>query len=281
MAEFIATYLGMEELTGLWATLYKIAVCIVIFILSLLIIKLLQKAIKKSFGIGSKFNHGKSATMATVGSSVVKYVVYFFMVCYMLSVWGVNVSSLLAIGGVASVAVGFGAQSVIADIFAGIFILTEDQFSVGDVVCIENCTGTVESVGMRTTRLRSMDGDVYIIPNGQIKIVINMSKGFNRAIVDIGISYNENIDRVIVLLEEELENIYNKKKIKGIISKPQVLGVEELADSSVVIRIKADCSVGENWNVERQLRRYIKNVFDRENIEIPFPHQVVYVKEEK
>lgn len=281
MSKLIATYFGMEELTGIWSTIYKIGLCVVIFIISLLIIKLLQNAIKKSFGIGSRFNHSKSATMATVGSSVAKYVVYFFMLCYILSVWGIDASSLLAIGGVASVAVGFGAQGIIADIFAGIFILTEDQFSVGDVVCIENCTGTVESIGMRTTRLRSMDGDVYIIPNGQIKIVTNMSKGFNRAIVDIGVSYNESIDKVIGFLEKELEIIFKEKQIEGIISKPQVLGVEELADSSVVIRVKADCNVGENWNVERQLRRCIKNAFDKEGIEIPFPQQVVYVKGEQ
>lgn len=280
MSKIVASIFGMEELTGIFEVLYKIGVCIIILIISLFLIKLLQKAIKKSFGVGSRFNHSKSATMSTVGCSVVKYIIYFFMMCFMLSVWGINVNSLLAIGGVASVAVGLGAQSVISDIMAGIFILTEDQFGVGDVVCIEGYTGTVESVGMRTTRLRSMDGDVYIIPNGQIKIVTNMSKGFNRAIVDVGISYKENIDRVIDVLEKELKRIFNEKHIKGMLTEPQVLGVEELADSSVVIRIKADCNVGENWNVERQLRRLIKNAFDKEGIEIPFPQQVVHIEKE-
>jgi small conductance mechanosensitive channel len=199
------------------------------------------------------------------------------MLCYLLSVWGVDPTSLLALGGLASVAVGLGAQSIIQDILTGAFILIEDQFSVGDVVKIEGYSGTVESVGMRTTRIRSADGDLYIIPNGQIKIITNMSKGFNRAVVDVGISYNENIDRVIDLLTAELEKIYNDKLIPGIIDCPQVLGVEQLADSSVVIRIKADCSVGENWNIERQLRRLIKNALDREGIEIPFPQQVVHI----
>jgi small conductance mechanosensitive channel len=199
------------------------------------------------------------------------------MLCYLLSVWGVDPTSLLALGGLASVAVGLGAQSIIQDILTGAFILIEDQFSVGDVVKIEGYSGTVESVGMRTTRIRSADGDLYIIPNGQIKIITNMSKGFNRAVVDVGISYNENIDRVINLLTAELQKIYKEKLVSGMIDCPQVLGVEQLADSSVVIRIKADCSVGENWNVERQLRRLIKNALDREGIEIPFPQQVVHI----
>jgi small conductance mechanosensitive channel len=202
------------------------------------------------------------------------------MLCYILSVWGIDATSLLAIGGVASVAVGLGAQSVIQDILAGIFILTEDQFGVGDVVRIESCSGTVESVGMRTTRVRSADGDLYIIPNGQIKIVTNMSKGFNRAVVDVGISYNEDIDRVIKLLEKELTKIYEEHIVKGMLDCPVILGVEKLDDSSVVLRVRADCAVGENWNVERELRRLIKNAFDREGIEIPFPQQVVYIKQE-
>jgi small conductance mechanosensitive channel len=202
------------------------------------------------------------------------------MLCYILSIWGFNPTSLLAIGGVASVAVGLGAQSVIQDILAGIFILTEDQFGVGDVVKIEGCSGTVESVGVRTTRLRSADGDMYIIPNGQIKIVTNMSKGFNRAVVDVGISYGESIDRVIGILTKELEKIYNEHIVEGMIDCPVVLGVEKLDDSCVVIRVKADCSVGENWNVERQLRRLIKNAFDREGIEIPFPQQVVHIQKD-
>jgi small conductance mechanosensitive channel len=107
-----------------------------------------------------------------------------------------------------------------------------------------------------------------------------MSKGFNRAVVDVGISYGESIDRVIGILTKELEKIYNEHIVEGMIDCPVVLGVEKLDDSCVVIRVKADCSVGENWNVERQLRRLIKNAFDREGIEIPFPQQVVHIQKD-
>lgn len=281
MSKLIASLFGMEEFTGIFEIIYKIGLCIVIFIIGSLIVRVVQKAIKHSLRSGSRLNPGKNATISTVCSSIAKYIIYFLTLCYILTVWGVSPASLLAVGGVASVAVSLGAQDIIQDILAGIFILTEDQFGVGDVVRIEGYSGTVESVGVRTTRIRSADGDLYIIPNGQIKIVSNMSKGFNRAIVDIGVSYDEDIDSVIELLEKELEKLYTQGTVKGMISAPEVLGVEQLADSSVIIRIKADCFVGDNWNVERQLRRLIKNTLDREGIEIPYPHNVVYVKESK
>lgn len=281
MSKLIAPLFGMEEFTGIFEVIYRIGLCIVIFIIGTLLIKIVQKAIKHTLRSGSRLNPGKNATISTVCSSVAKYVIYFLMLCYILTVWGVSPASLLAVGGVASVAVSLGAQDIIQDILAGIFILTEDQFGVGDVVRIEGYSGTVESIGIRTTRIRSADGDLYIIPNGQIKIVSNMSKGFNRAIVDVGISYDADIDVVIDMLDKELEAIYTQGKVKGMLSVPEVLGVEQLADSCVVIRIKADCSVGENWNVERQLRRLIKNAFDREGVEIPYPQNVVYVKNDK
>lgn len=280
MSKYIASLFGAEELTGIFELAYRIGLCIAALIIGSIVIKLAQNTIKKALRAGSRLNPGKSATIGTVCSSIAKYVIYFLMLCCILSIWGVNPASLLAIGGVASVAVGLGAQSVIQDILAGVFILTEEQFGVGDVVKIEGCCGTVESIGIRTTRIRSMDGDLYIIPNGQIKIVTNMSKGFNRAIVDIGIAYGENIDDVIALLTAELEKIYSEGSVKGMMDCPQVLGVESLEDSSVVIRIKADCTVGENWNVERQLRRLLKNALDREGVEIPFPHRVVFVRED-
>jgi small conductance mechanosensitive channel len=280
MEKYIASFTELDALDGVLNVVYKLAFCLIILIVGLFIIKIIQKTIKRSLNSGGKLNPGKSATMSTVCCSVTKYIIYFFMLCYILSIWGIDATSLLAIGGVASVAVGLGAQSVIQDILAGIFILTEDQFGVGDVVRIESCSGTVESVGMRTTRVRSADGDLYIIPNGQIKIVTNMSKGFNRAVVDVGISYNEDIDSVIKMLERELAKIYEEHIVKGMLDCPEILGVEKLDDSSVVLRVRADCAVGENWNVERELRRLIKNAFDREGIEIPFPQQVVYIKKD-
>ena len=163
---------------------------------------------------------------------------------------------------------------------AGLFIITENQFGVGDIVELNGFSGTVEAIGIRTTRIRNADGNVHIVPNGQISIVTNMSKGFNRAIVDISVAYGEDMDRVFAVLKDEFERLFNNKIIEGILDVPQVWGINELAESSVVIRIAADSEIGENWRVERELRKYILKRFEKEGIEIPFPQIVVHNKED-
>lgn len=259
----------------------KLIVTLVIFLVGRVIIALFKSVIKKTVTKNPKLSPRKAKTIGTVTTSVVKYLAYFILVCILLNYWGVNTSSLLTLGGVATVAVGLGAQSIIQDIMTGAFILMEDQFGVGDIISTEGCTGVVVSIGLRTTVLRSMDGNLHIIPNGQIKIVTNMSKEFNRGIVDICVAYEENIDRVIEVLNDEMEKIYSNEHIDGLISKPVVLGVEELGESGIIIRISADCNIGRNWDVERQIRRLVKNRFDNEGIEIPFPQVVVSEKEHR
>ncbi|MBO5560440.1 MAG: mechanosensitive ion channel family protein, partial [Firmicutes bacterium] len=249
----------------------KLIVTLIIFMIGRLIIALFKGIIKKTVTKNSKISPRKAKTIGAVTTSVVKYTAYFVLICILLNYWGVNTSSLLTLGGVATVAVGLGAQNIIQDIMTGAFILMEDQFGVGDIISTEGCTGVVVSIGLRTTVLRSMDGNMHIIPNGQIKIVTNMSKEFNRGIVDICVAYEENLDRVLGILDDEMEKIYSNEHIDGLISKPVVLGVEELGDSGIRIRISADCNIGRNWDVERQIRRLVKNRFDKEGVEIPFP----------
>ena len=257
----------------------KLIVTLIIFIIGRLIIALFKGIIKKTVTKNSKISPRKAKTIGAVTTSVVKYTAYFVLICILLNYWGVNTSSLLTLGGVATVAVGLGAQNIIQDIMTGAFILMEDQFGVGDIISTEGCTGVVVSIGLRTTVLRSMDGNMHIIPNGQIKIVTNMSKEFNRGIVDICVAYEENLDRVLGILDDEMEKIYSNEHIDGLISKPVVLGVEELGDSGIRIRISADCNIGRNWDVERQIRRLVKNRFDKEGVEIPFPQVVVSRKD--
>ncbi len=257
----------------------KLIVTLIIFMIGRLIIALFKGIIKKTVTKNSKISPRKAKTIGAVTTSVVKYTAYFVLICILLNYWGVNTSSLLTLGGVATVAVGLGAQNIIQDIMTGAFILMEDQFGVGDIISTEGCTGVVVSIGLRTTVLRSMDGNMHIIPNGQIKIVTNMSKEFNRGIVDICVAYEENLDRVLGILDDEMEKIYSNEHIDGLISKPVALGVEELGDSGIRIRISADCNIGRNWDVERQIRRLVKNRFDKEGVEIPFPQVVVSRKD--
>lgn len=267
----------LEDLSWLFVLGEKLLSCAVGIIIGMILIKVSKAVIHKAFKVSPQISERKSKTLTTVTESVFKYIIYFFVFCHILTKFGINVTSLIAVAGVGSVAIAFGAQSLVQDLITGVFILMEDQFGIGDVINIDGLSGTVESISIRTTRLRSADGNLHIVPNGQIKAVTNMSKGFNRAVVDIGIAYEEDIDRVISVMEDEVKKIYAQQMIDGIIKEPEVLGIVNFSDSSVDIRISADAQVGENWKIERELRRIMKKRLDKENIEIPYPQRVVHI----
>lgn len=268
----------MAEIEDIVKFLIKIGFTILLIVIAGFLVKISKRIIYKGF---SKFSMERNSdTVASLLSSLCKYAVYFIILCNILVMWGVNITSILALGGAVSVAVGLGAQDIVKDMMAGLFIITENQFGVGDIVELNGFSGTVEAIGIRTTRIRNADGNVHIVPNGQISIVTNMSKGFNRAIVDISVAYGEDMDRVFAVLKDEFERLFNNKIIEGIIDVPQVWGINELAESSVVIRVAADSEIGENWRVERELRKYILKRFEKEGIEIPFPQVVVHNKED-
>ena len=268
----------MAEIEDIVKFLIKIGFTILLIVIAGFLVKISKRIIYKGF---SKFSMERNSdTVASLLSSLCKYAIYFIILCNILVMWGVNITSILALGGAVSVAVGLGAQDIVKDMMAGLFIITENQFGVGDFVELNGFSGTVEAIGIRTTRIRNADGNVHIVPNGQISIVTNMSKGFNRAIVDISVAYGEDMDRVFAVLKDEFERLFNNKIIEGILDVPQVWGINELAESSVVIRIAADSEIGENWRVERELRKYILKRFEKEGIEIPFPQIVVHNKED-
>ena len=259
----------------------KIGLSVIHIIIAGIIIKIFTRFIKKSLKLNNKLTDRKRQTLSEVLVSITKYTVWFVTICTILTNFGVDMKSLLAVASVGSVAIGFGSQSLVQDIITGMFILFEDQFGVGDIITVDKLTGTVESIGLRSTRIRSVDGDLHIIPNGMIKVITNMSKEFNRAKIDIGVAYEENIDKVISIMKDETEKIFKNNLINGLISEPNVLGIIDLADSSVIIRILADTEIGENWHVEREIRRFMKKRFDKENIEIPYTKCVVEILENK
>lgn len=260
----------------------KIGICIVFIIVGKVLTKILTKIVLKSIKFNNKLSQRKKQTLSTVATSFIKYSVWFVIICTVLSILGINISSLIALAGVGSIVVGLGAQSIVQDIITGMFILFEDQFGIGDIITVDRYTGTVENIGLRSTKIRNINGDLHIIPNGTIKIITNMSKEFNRATVNVGISYDENVDKVIEIVEDEMERIYHGKQIYGLIDIPKVLGIVSFGDSCVNLQILADTEVGENWNVEREIRRFLKKRFDKENINIPYPMRTVeIVKKEK
>lgn len=277
MERLLAEIDALKEVQWLMIIFHKFFVAIVTILIAIIIIKVSKAFIHKVFSINTRVSQRKSKTLSTIAESVVKYLIYFFAFCQILTLLGVDITSIIAVAGVGSVAIGFGAQSLVKDILSGIFILMEDQFGVGDIISINGLSGTVENITIRTTRIRSVDGNLHIIPNGSVDIITNMSKGFNRAVVDVGIAYEEDIDRAMDIMADELIKIYKSNKIKGLIKIPEVLGVVDLGESAVTIRISADSQIGENWQIEREIRRLIKNRLDKENICIPYPQQVVHI----
>ncbi len=190
----------------------------------------------------------------------------------------IEIGPLLAGVGVAGLAISFGAQSLVKDVIAGFFILFENQFGVGDVVEINGASGVVERLTMRVVMLRDVRGVLHIIPNGSIAMVSNKTRGWARAVVDVGVAYRENVDKVIHVMREVASEFWRDAGWKDrLLEEPAVWGVEQLADSSVNIRIVATVRPGKQWEVERELRRRLKNRFDQDGIEIPFPQRTLHL----
>ncbi|MBN2300394.1 MAG: mechanosensitive ion channel family protein [Acholeplasmataceae bacterium] len=220
----------------------------------------------------------RSETIGKLMSSVIKYIIVLVAVFLILSAWGVQTPTLLAGAGILGLAISFGAQSLIEDIFCGLFIIFEKQFSVGDVIQISGMRGTVIEIGLRITKIQDKNGDTLIINNSDIRGAINTSSELSQSICLISISYSEDLEKVEKLIIDNLKEI--GERIDLIKKGPFYTGVESLADSSVVLRILARCHELDKYKVARSMNREFKLLFDKNNIEIPFPQLVVHQEEE-
>jgi small-conductance mechanosensitive channel len=222
----------------------------------------------------------RNARARTIGSllkSIVTVVVFAILLITVLAEVGMNVAPLLASAGVVGLAIGFGAQSLVRDYISGLFMVFEDQYGVGDVVDLGEATGTIEAVGLRITRLRDVDGTVWYVRNGEILRVGNMSQTWARAVLDIGVSYSEDLERVRRVLAEVAHDLWEDEAFLGkVLEEPEVWGVEDLAADAVTIRVALKTAPLEQWKVARELRERIKARFDSEGIEIPFPQRTVW-----
>lgn len=254
---------------------------VVIIILMYITIKignrLINKFVKRQIESNARFSmdNQKAKTIGEVLKSVLKYMTYFIGAALILSDAFNGIS--VAMASVGGFALGFGAQSLVKDIINGFFILFEDQYGVGDHVTIGNFSGIVETIGIRTTVIRDFSGDVHLIPNGTINQVTNHSRGNIRFIVDVDISYEEDIDNAINVIS----NVCNKYKDENenIVEPIEVLGVNSLNASSVTIRIIGKTKPLKQWEAERELRKRVKKVLDEEGIEIPYPKTQLINKE--
>ncbi|MGV3245121.1 mechanosensitive ion channel family protein [Staphylococcus sp. 11261D007BR] len=261
--------------------LTKIIIVLIYVLAAFIVIRILNKVIEQIFKVNtktaraSKSNRAKrSKTLITLVQNVVGYIVWFITLTTVLSKFGISVESILAGAGVVGLAIGFGAQTLVKDVIAGFFIIFEYTFDVGDYVGIKNnsapiAEGTVKSIGLRSTRILSMTGELCTIPNGTMSEVINYSVTNGISIVDIPVSVNENLDDVEDKMIAFLKQI--PKKYDLFLSEPEVLGVNEINSYQVVIRIAGETLPGEHFTGSRILRREIKTFFDSEGIKTPTP----------
>lgn len=216
-------------------------------------------------------------TLLPLIRNVLLVVITVLAVMVTMSELGIDIAPLLAGAGVIGLAVGFGAQTLVKDFITGMFILFEDSIQVGDVATVGGRTGVVEGMTVRTVRLRDLSGTVYTIPFGAVDTIDNLTKDFSYAVIDVGVAYREDVDYVVAVLRELGEALRaDPEQGPNILEDLEILGLNEFADSAVVIRVRFKTLPIKQWGVKRAFNRLIKNRFDELGIEIPFPHQTVY-----
>jgi len=215
-------------------------------------------------------------TLASVIGSVGTAVIYFLAAMQALPLFGVDVKPILASAGIVGLAVGFGAQTLVKDVINGFFILLENQYDLGDTVKIAGVTGTVESMTLRRTTLRDPNGAVHVIPNSEIKVVTNLTRDWAQINLTVTVDYQEKSERVIQLLQAVADEVYADPKFKEqLIAAPEVLGIERVAGAEVDYLMIAKAQPNQQWAVGRELRRRIKETFQKNNVRTPGPAKVV------
>jgi len=260
---------------------------VLILIIATFIIRMSKKIIyqvfsdhKKKRATPIRITARRENTLKKLSANVISYVVYFIAFIMILdNVLGFNVGALLAGAGVAGLAIGFGAQNLVRDIISGFFIIFEDQFSVDDYVLVSGVEGTVEEIGLRTTKILSWTGEMNVLPNGDITQVTNYSVNNGLSVVDINIPYESDIDIAERIIEDIAKTL--PKKYEEIVSEPEILGVQSLEESHFIIRVVAETEPSFQWFGERMIRKEMKEGLYSQGIDIPSPRLVMYYRKER
>jgi small conductance mechanosensitive channel len=220
----------------------------------------------------------RAEALGAVLRSIASMVIYSLAIVIALAEFGISLGPLVAGAGIVGVAVGFGAQTLVKDFLSGIFMLIEDQYGVGDVIDVGDATGVVEEVNLRTTRLRDVDGTVWFIPNGEIRRIGNKSQQWARSVLDVEVAYDTDLARASQIIKDVADSIFNDQLENAtVLEEPEIWGIQELGASAIAIRVALKTEPGEQWATAREMRRRIKERFDAEGIEIPFPQRTIWV----
>ena len=253
---------------------------VVILVLAFIFVRLLGVITNKVVELAERTSRGtvraqQVRTVAGVIHSAGVFIIVFFAFMQVMDAFNFNIAPLLASAGIAGLAIGFGAQTLVKDVINGFFILAENQFEVGDTIKAAGVSGSVEEITMRRTILRDADGTLHIVPNGQIQIVSNATRDWSQVNLHISVDYSENSDRVVGLLKEIAEEFYNDTTYKqDVVAEPQVHGIERVRGTEVDYLMTVKVRPGKQYGVARELRRRIKTCFEQQKIKAGAPAQV-------
>jgi moderate conductance mechanosensitive channel len=261
---------GEEAITSAIAIVIILVIAIIILrLLRTSVQRIVQRVLERQDQPPRELKQ-KAQTLANVIESTGRLVIFLIAGMMVLSNLGMEIAPLIASAGIAGLAIGFGAQSLIRDTINGFFILFENQYAVGDVIRIDPHSGSVEEVSLRRTVIRSINGAVVIIPNGEVRAVENLSKGWSRAVIDIETSASEDDTQVVAVLHELLDNIQEDPEIgEYILEPPQVLGISAISVTGVTFRVLVKTEPLQQWTVERSLRLRIRQAFREHGISVP------------
>jgi moderate conductance mechanosensitive channel len=261
---------GEEALSSLIAVIVILVIAIIILrLLRTLVQRLVQRVLERQDEPTRELKQ-KAQTLANVIESTGRLVVFLIAGMMMLTNLGLEIAPLIASAGIAGLAIGFGAQSLIKDTINGFFILFENQYAVGDVVKIGANSGSVEEISLRRTVLRSVNGAVVIIPNGEVLTVENLSKGWSRAVIDIETTANEDDSRVVAIIQEVLDELQADPELgQYILEPPQIVGINAISVTGVTFRVMIKTEPLQQWNLERAARLRIRRAFREHGIAVP------------
>ncbi|WP_227935647.1 mechanosensitive ion channel family protein [Alkalihalobacillus deserti] len=279
MEQWLSQYSGGEFFLGIATSIGQIILALLAFLITRSVGKRLISGSFSKMEVQRGMSAGRVKTLEKLTINAFSYVLIFVFITIVISIFGLDATGLIAGAGVVGLAIGFGAQGLVSDVVTGFFLLLEKQLDVDDYVTAGGVDGIVEQVGLRNTQIRGFDGTLHFVPNRAIGNVSNHSRGNMRALVDMSISYEDNIDEAITVLQAACDRVAAEDE--AIKEGPNVIGVQGLGDSDVVLRVIAKTENMQQWAVERKLRKALKEALDANNIEIPFPHQVYIEKKDQ
>lgn len=275
----LLTSFSEEQLAVYSKTLVRILFIVVILVIAGRIGRRLIDGLLQPDRMPGGWDERRVRTVQGLLKSLLRYSLYFLGTVMVLGEFGIRTESILAGAGIVGLAVGFGAQNLVRDVITGFFILFEDQYAVGDYVTVANVTGTVEEIGLRVTRLREPNGQLHIVPNGEIKMVTNFSRGGIAVDIDVVVAYEEDLNRVIDVINQVCRRVSEGNPV--VLEEPRVLGVKRLGRLGVTLQVFGKVRPMEQWSFARQLRREIKDALDMAGIRRPDPRRVILFGRER